>query len=301
MDGGKSTNVLYNSERLKKLLTNLYLIAGIQTNIYDTKGVDTQLFGNHADFCRVINSTEAGHARCLECDREGVRRCAQTRKPYRYRCHAGLWEVIIPIFDSGEPVAFIAFGQLLDDSSYREQWAHTLSTLSWYTGDIIELRDCFWRLIRLSEEKRRAYEDVLCALTSYIQLERMIHSAELSDEQRLDEYISKHYMEKLSLKTMSDELHMGTTKLCALAKKLSGDGSVTKLISARRVNEAKTLLGNTGLSIAEIAERVGFSDYNYFTKIFKKNVGVTPSEFRKRGGKLSPGDAQIFHALPDKK
>lgn len=59
MDGGKSTNVLYNSERLKKLLTNLYLIAGIQTNIYDTNGVDTQLFGNHADFCRVINSTEA--------------------------------------------------------------------------------------------------------------------------------------------------------------------------------------------------------------------------------------------------
>lgn len=131
MDGGKSTNVLYNSERLKKLLTNLYLIAGIQTNIYDTNGVDTQLFGNHADFCRVINSTEAGHARCLKCDSEGVRRCAQTRKPYRYRCHAGLWEVIIPIFDSGEPVAFIAFGQLLDDSSYREQWAHTLSTLSW--------------------------------------------------------------------------------------------------------------------------------------------------------------------------
>lgn len=281
MEASKTTNVLINSDKLKRLLTNLYLVAGIQTNIYDKNGVDIQLFGNHTDFCRVMNASPAGHERCLKCDREAVRRCAETRKPYRYRCHAGLWEVIIPIFDSGEPVAFLSFGQLLDDTSYREQWNHTLSTLTWYDGDMLELRDCFWRLMRMSETRRRAYEDVLFALTSYIQLERIIRTAELSDEQRLKEYIDKHYMEKLSLKKMSVELHMGTTKLCAVAKKLSGDGSITKLTAQRRVDEAKLLLSNRSLSVAEIAERVGFSDYNYFTKIFKKTVGVTPSEYRK--------------------
>ncbi len=281
MEASRGTNVLINSDKLKRLLTNLYLVAGIQTNIYDKNGVDIQLFGNHTDFCRVMNASPVGHERCLKCDREGVRRCAETRKPYRYRCHAGLWEVIIPIFDSGEPVAFISFGQLLDDTSYRDQWNHTLSTLTWYDGDMLELRDCFWRLMRMSETRRRAYEDVLFALTSYIQLERIIRTAELSDEQRLKEYIDKHYMEKLSLKKMSEELHMGTTKLCAVAKKLSGDGSITKLTAQRRVDEAKLLLSNRSLSVAEIAERVGFSDYNYFTKIFKKTVGVTPSEYRK--------------------
>lgn len=281
MEASRGTNVLINSDKLKRLLTNLYLVAGIQTNIYDKNGVDIQLFGNHTDFCRVMNASPVGHERCLKCDREGVRRCAETRKPYRYRCHAGLWEVIIPIFDSGEPVAFISFGQLLDDTSYRDQWNHTLSTLTWYDGDMLELRDCFWRLMRMSETRRRAYEDVLFALTSYIQLERIIRTAELSDEQRLKEYIDKHYMEKLSLKKMSEDLHMGTTKLCAVAKKLSGDGSITKLTAQRRVDEAKLLLSNRSLSVAEIAERVGFSDYNYFTKIFKKTVGVTPSEYRK--------------------
>lgn len=281
MDSAKGMNVFINSDKLKRLLTSLYLVAGIQTNIYDKNGVDIQLFGNHADFCRVMNASPAGHERCLKCDREGVRRCAETRKPYRYRCHAGLWEVIIPIFDSGEPVAFLSFGQLLDDAPYREQWHTMLSTLSWYDGDILELRDCFWRLQCLSEQRRRAYEDVLLALTSYIQLERIIRSTELSDEQRLEEYIDKHYMEKLSLKKMSEDLHIGTTKLCALAKKISGDGSITKLTSARRVEEAKLLLYDRRLSVAEIAERVGFSDYNYFTKIFKKTVGVTPSQYRK--------------------
>lgn len=282
MESEKSMNILVNSEKLKTLLTNLYMIAGIQTNIYDKNGEDIKLFGNHADFCRIINGTPAGHERCVQCDRAAVNRCAESRKPYRYRCHAGLKEVVIPIFDSGKPVAFLAFGQVVDDTPYREQWNYTLSTLSWYDGDIMELRDCFWRLIQLSEEKMRAYEDVLCALTSYIQLERIICSTELSDEQRLEEYIDKHYMEKLSLKKISDDLHMGTTKLCSLAKKLSGDGSVTKLTSNRRIAEAKILLYNKNLSVAEIAERVGFSDYNYFTKMFKKTVGVTPSQYRKR-------------------
>ena len=59
------------------------------------------------------------------------------------------------------------------------------------------------------------------------------------------------------------------------------DGSITKLISIRRVEAAKTLLLKENLSIAEIAEKVGFSDYNYFTKIFKKIMDCTPSEYRK--------------------
>ena len=88
-------------------------------------------------------------------------------------------------------------------------------------------------------------------------------------------------MEKLSLKNISESLGIGTTKLCSLAKKLSPDGSITKLISERRVEAAKILLLKENLSVAEIAEKVGFSDYNYFTKIFKKVVGTTPSQYRK--------------------
>ena len=89
-------------------------------------------------------------------------------------------------------------------------------------------------------------------------------------------------MEKLSLKSISESLGIGTTKLCSLAKKLSPDGSITKLISIRRVEAAKLLLLKENMSIAEIAEKVGFSDYNYFTKIFKKISGVTPSQYRKQ-------------------
>ena len=103
-------------------------------------------------------------------------------------------------------------------------------------------------------------------------LEGMIHSTQYTDQQKLEMYIDQHYMEKLSLRQISRDLNMGTTKLC---------GSVTRLISQRRVQAAKRLLVREDMPISSVAEKVGFNDYNYFTKIFKAFEGVTPSAYRK--------------------
>ena len=47
-----------------------------------------------------------------------------------------------------------------------------------------------------------------------------------------------------------------------------------------RIDMAKIILANTELPVSEVAGRVGYSDSNYFTKIFKKMTGSTPSAFR---------------------
>jgi len=274
-------NVLFNNEKLRQLQLNLYELVGVQTNIWDITGKNVQLFGKHTNFCRLINNDPEGHRRCVECDCMAVKAFAEKRQSYSYVCHAGLREIVLPVFDSGEIVAFMAFGQLLDSSPRKLQWEHTLSTLDWYEGDMEELKEAYAELIQYTPAKFKAYEEILQAITSYIQLEGIIRSANFSDQQRLEMYIEEHYMEKLSLKTISDALGIGTTKLCSLAKKLSADGSITKLISIRRVEAAKSMLLKEDLSVAEIAEKVGFSDYNYFTKIFKKLVGCTPSQYRK--------------------
>lgn len=274
-------NILFDSEKLNQLLGSLYMFAGIQTSIYDKTGKDTNLFGRHSDFCRMINQCPEGHRRCEHCDALAVETSTELRSHYSYRCHAGLCETIIPIFSNGEPMAFLSFGQLLDDAPYRTQWENTLSTLSWYPGDIMELRECFFRLERLSRDKQRAYENILEAIALYIPLEGIIMTTELSDQQRLEMYINEHYTEKLSLERISRDLNMGSTKLCSLAKKLTGEGSITKMVASRRIAEAKTLLLNENLTITQIAERVGFSDYNYFTNVFRKTVGLTPTAYRK--------------------
>ena len=71
----------------------------------------------------------------MACDAEAVRRCRETRADfYSYRCHAGLCEFLLPIYEGGEPIAYLVFGQLLDDSSVLQQWEHTASLLDWYDG-----------------------------------------------------------------------------------------------------------------------------------------------------------------------
>ncbi len=274
-------SIVFNSEKLRRLLSDLYLISGIQTDIYDKTGRDIRVSDGHTDFCRLINASPEGHRRCVECDCRAVKACAEHRSGYSYRCHAGLNEEILPILFEGEPVAFLAFGQFTDDRPYPEQWEFTSCAISWYDGDLAELRDAFFRLQRVSTAKRHAYKEILEIIALYVCAEGIIMTTEPSDQQRLKMYIDEKYAEKLSLAKICKDLNMGSTKVCALAKKISGDGSVVKMITARRIAEAKTLLLNSSMTVSRIAGRVGFSDYNYFTSVFKKTVGVTPTEYRR--------------------
>ena len=115
----------------------------------------------------------------------------------------------------------------------------------------------------------------------------MIQTAELTELQKLEMYLDEHYTEKLSLERISSELGIGRTKLCLLAKELSGGQTLTVLIAQRRVNAAKKLLQQGNMPISEVAEAVGISDYNYFTKVFRSVTGVTPSAFRKHSGRVT--------------
>lgn len=280
---GSGRNVLFNNDQLIRLITNLHTLTGIWANIFDANGRDIQIRHAHSDFCHAIKSVPGGNARCVSCDAEAVRRCHSSHaRLYSYRCHAGLCEFLLPIYEGGEPIAYLVFGQLLDDTSVLQQWEHTESLLDWYDGGPQQLRESFFRLKQCSQQEIDAFAEVVEALASYIQLEGIIRSADYSDTQKLEQYLDRHYMEPLSLGQIASDLHMGTTKLCALAKKLSGGQTVTQLIAARRVDEAKKLLSSGDLPVSAIAEQVGFSDYNYFTRIFKSLAGMSPREFRKK-------------------
>lgn len=274
-------NVLYNTEKLVRLITSLQSFTGIRTNTFDAYGRDIQLSGGHCEFCELINASAEGHARCEGCDVKAAEKCLACRGAYSYRCHAGVCETVIPVYDSGQPVAYLVFGQVLDDSPVKLQWEETLRTLDWYKGDIEELKEAFFKIRRLSHREMDAYAEILEAVAYYIRQEGIIVATEYTDQQRLEMYLNEHYKEKLTLKRISTDLQIGTTKLCAMSKKMSGGSTLMRIISQRRVNEAKRLLVKSDESISAVAEKVGFTDYNYFTKIFKSVTGVSPSRYRR--------------------
>ena len=72
---------------------------------------------------------------------------------------------------------------------------------------------------------------------------------------------------------------IGRTRLYEIFKSELKMG-VSKYILRRRLHRAKRLLKTTDMSISEIAHSVGFSDYNYFSRVYKKNYGKSPRYYR---------------------
>lgn len=278
-------NILFDHDKLIQLTSNLYTLTGIRANVFDLGGNDLCLNTQGMPFCEKIQSCPGGRERCVHCDRQAIRQGSQQDKVYFYRCHAGICEAVLPIFSGGKPMAYLLFGQFLDDSPMQEQWENTCASIPWYPGPLEELRPCFEAFHQYSQQEISAYTEVLTALKSYIYLSGMIHATEYTDAQRLELYLDQHYTEKLSLSTVARDLNLGRTKLCLVAKELSGGQTLSQILTQRRVQEAKNLLLQSDLPVSAVSEAVGIMDYNYFSKVFRLATGVTPSAFRKNGRK----------------
>lgn len=95
-------------------------------------------------------------------------------------------------------------------------------------------------------------------------------------------FIENNYMKNdLSVKMISEHTFISLAYMCSIFKLETGE-TINQHLTDYRIEKAKELLKDKSYKISEIAERVGFSDGQYFAKIFKKKVNLTPSEYKER-------------------
>ncbi|MBO4882082.1 MAG: helix-turn-helix transcriptional regulator, partial [Lachnospiraceae bacterium] len=92
--------------------------------------------------------------------------------------------------------------------------------------------------------------------------------------------IRDHYMEDISLTSLAAKYNVSMGRLSKMIKDHL-QLNFSDYIASLRIQRAKELLSDETLSIQEIAEIVGYNDYFYFTKVFKKIEGISPSKYRK--------------------
>ncbi len=92
-------------------------------------------------------------------------------------------------------------------------------------------------------------------------------------------YIRTDLAADLNLSTLAEMLNVTPSYLSSLFKKEIGI-PLTEYVNRCRIKQAKLLLGGTNLPIKTIAIQCGFSDLNYFTRVFKRIAGTTPKSFR---------------------
>ncbi len=96
---------------------------------------------------------------------------------------------------------------------------------------------------------------------------------------RAKEYIKVNYRKSITLEDVARELNISPQYLSKLFKEETGENFIDYLTSIR-IRIAKNLLENDELSVKEICYSIGYGDPNYFSRIFKKIVGATPTEYK---------------------
>jgi two-component system response regulator YesN len=151
-----------------------------------------------------------------------------------------------------------------------------------------ELRYMEFEFLNYAELKERFENlDSLCSFLSDIitylkQLnDQSIHEGDThSSFIQMIKYIDNNYQNKLYLKELSVKFYINQVYCCQLFKKNLGQ-TFSEYVTELRIKKACELLKNTELSIEEITSKVGYFDYYYFNKVFKKQCGITPARFRK--------------------
>lgn len=97
--------------------------------------------------------------------------------------------------------------------------------------------------------------------------------------QRTITYIDADISGDLRLKALAEAQGVNASYLSTLFKKETGE-TITDHVNKKRMERAAHLLQSTKLQIQSVAQHCGISDVNYFSKLFKKHLGLTPREFR---------------------
>ncbi|WP_242850179.1 response regulator transcription factor [Clostridium polynesiense] len=95
------------------------------------------------------------------------------------------------------------------------------------------------------------------------------------------EYVTDNYKLNISLKDVAGELHISESYLGKLFK-TEINTTFVEFLTQVRIRKALELLKDKLIPIYQVAEEVGYSDYRYFSLVFKKITGVNPKEFQKR-------------------
>lgn len=108
--------------------------------------------------------------------------------------------------------------------------------------------------------------------------EEKVYSEQVREALR---FLEEHLEESVSMRDTAEHLHMNASYFSVHFKEQTGL-TFSDYVTRRRVQRAKELLTSTRLTIAEIAERVGYQTAKYFVKVFREMTGVSPGQYRQQ-------------------
>lgn len=177
----------------------------------------------------------------------------------------------------------IIFLTAFDEFSYAKK-AITVRALDYFLKPVSddELIAGVEEAIRRLEEQNFSREEEMVVEREFIENIDNVDNIRLKTvADYIRTYIDEHYQEDFSVQDIADTLHYSEAYFCKIFKQCFDKSFITYL-SEFRIEKAKELLTDVSVNVKDISQKVGYRDSNYFTKVFKRNTGETPSEYRIR-------------------
>jgi len=269
--------LLFQDKELMELMSDFYTLTGIRIVLFDSDC--NELFSyptNKKTFCSHMRQNEKFNQKCLKCDREAFKKCDESKSLEVYKCHSGLLEAVSPIVENKKIIGYLMFGQVTDYKNKQELLREINVHIEQYSP-CNSINDFIRKIKYKSNKQILAAAKILDAITEYILLKEIVKLSNRQIIEKIDLYIDNHLSEDISVGVICEEFDIGRTKLYDIVSQYTNLG-VASYIRQRRLKKAKHLLKTTDLKISEISDAIGFSDYNYFLRVFKKEFGISPKQ-----------------------
>lgn len=273
----------FDVEKLQELLRDFYILTQIKIVVFDAQYNELISYPTeHCAFCEIMQSRPETSNKCRESNVQAFEECRRNQKLIVYHCHAGLVEATAPLKDNGVTIGYIMFGQITDIGD-RAAFTKRISNMCREYGLSGEIgKSTVEKSSEVgyhSSEQIQATAKILEACTYYVLLNQLISKQKERFVYRLNQYIDTHLNEVISTAAICAEFGVNRTRIYSLCGQNLGEG-LAEYVKTRRLIAARKFLIRTGLPIAEISEKIGFTDYNYFCRVFKKESGLPARKYR---------------------
>lgn len=231
----------------------------------------------NCDHCRLLREDLGFDAKCRELDHKMMKVSLENRDMTTYTCHAGMREVTAPIMVNDELAGYVMLGQFRSESA---------PAISPYSSD--------WKKEKGSDALQQAYEQtaifpeakIETLLSMFRHLLEFIIGSQMIQHKDYDliapiiEMIQQHPEEELQLEEASKKIGRSPSTVSRVFKKVTGRSFKQYQVNHRLERAAGLLKSRPNSPVTEIAATVGYPDALYFSRVFRKQFGCSPSEYR---------------------
>lgn len=273
--------VHYDIDKLQKVMSDFHTCTNITITLFDRNLNCITDVGQWQPYCLAIGNDPELLAKCSGCNRDNAAKALNQRGVLTYTCHAGVAEAVTPIFQNDTLIAYLMIGKFRDAEEQYSSVQLATEAAERYALNKEEMLEAYYKLPVLDKKCIDSAISLLQILIYYITSEKFFHYDHSVQFASIDKYIDEHLCDKITIDDICNHFRIPRHLLYVIFESESGD-SIQEYIIKKRIRNAQQLLSNTDMSVSKISVKVGYPEYNYFFRIFKERVGLTPLQYRKQ-------------------